>query len=164
MDFVTKSFRKDETLTSWTLLQHICPQFWAWLLNTIAITPKSEDKYVVKVFNSSEFHLSEMTLLQNPYFNKLAPLTVFSTVKQLARLIETWEYYSCWSWILWHFLNSNSVHFIIKILFIQKFTDMITQVLKFFFSASDIMEAVGGCFRFYGMKVSWFKSLMLAAK
>ena len=29
-------------------------------LNTIAITPKSEDKYVVKVFNSSEFHLSEM--------------------------------------------------------------------------------------------------------
>ena len=30
--------------------------------------PKSEDKYVVKVFNWSEFHLSEMTLLQNPYF------------------------------------------------------------------------------------------------
>ena len=27
----------------------------------IAITPKCEDKYVVKVFNSSEFHLSEMT-------------------------------------------------------------------------------------------------------
>ena len=61
MDFVTKSFRKDETLTSWTLLQHICPHFWAWLLNTIAITPKSEDKYVVKVFNWSEVHLSEMT-------------------------------------------------------------------------------------------------------
>ena len=61
MDFVTKSFRKDETLTSWTLLQHICPHFWAWLLNTIAITPKSEDKYVVKVFNWSEFHVSEMT-------------------------------------------------------------------------------------------------------
>ena len=34
-----------------------------------AITPKSEDKYVVKVVNWSEFHLSEMTLLQNPYFN-----------------------------------------------------------------------------------------------
>ena len=47
MDFVTESVRKDET----------------------AITPKSEDKYVVKVFNWSEFHLSEMTLLQNPYFN-----------------------------------------------------------------------------------------------
>ena len=61
MDIVTKSFRKDETLTSWTLLQHICPHFWAWLLNTIAITPKSEDKYVVKVFNWSEVHLSEMT-------------------------------------------------------------------------------------------------------
>ena len=61
MDFVTKSFRKDETLTSWTLLQHICPHFWAWLLLYSAITPKSEDKYVAKVFNWSEFHLSEMT-------------------------------------------------------------------------------------------------------
>ena len=49
MDFVTESFRKDET----------------------AITPKSEDKYVVKVFNWSEFHLSEMTLLQNPYFTNV---------------------------------------------------------------------------------------------
>ena len=39
------------------------------LLFTIAITPKSEDKYVVKVFNWSEFHLFEMTLLQNPYFS-----------------------------------------------------------------------------------------------
>jgi hypothetical protein len=45
---------------SWTLLQHICPHFWAWLMNTIAITPKSEDKYVVKVFNWSEVHCSEM--------------------------------------------------------------------------------------------------------
>ena len=36
-----------------------------------AITPKSEDKYVVKVFNWSEFHLSEMTLLQNPYFSNI---------------------------------------------------------------------------------------------
>ena len=68
MDFVTKSFRKDETLTSWTLLQHICPHFWAWLLLYSAITPKIEDKYVEKVFNWSEFHLSKMTLLQNPYF------------------------------------------------------------------------------------------------
>ena len=34
--FCNKSFRKDEPLTSWTLLQHICPYFWAWLLNTIA--------------------------------------------------------------------------------------------------------------------------------
>ena len=31
------------------------------MLYTIAITPKSEDKYVLKVFNWSEFHLSEMT-------------------------------------------------------------------------------------------------------
>ena len=39
MDFVTESFRKDET----------------------AITPKSEDKYVVKVFNWSEFIFQKMT-------------------------------------------------------------------------------------------------------
>ena len=45
--FCNKSFRKDEPLTSWTLLQHInCPHFWAWLLNT--------------------------TLLQNPYFRTSA--------------------------------------------------------------------------------------------
>ena len=36
-----------------------------------AITSKSEDKYVVKVFNWSEFHLSEITLLQNPYFRQI---------------------------------------------------------------------------------------------
>ena len=50
--FCNKSFRKDEPLTSWTLLQHInCPHFWAWLLNT--------------------------TLLQNPYFrtSALSPST-----------------------------------------------------------------------------------------
>ena len=61
MDFVTSHFGKDEPLTSWTLLQHICPHFWAWLLLYSAIMPKSEDKYVVKVFNWSEVHLSEMT-------------------------------------------------------------------------------------------------------
>ena len=43
MDFVTESFQKDET----------------------AITPKSEDKYVVKVFNWSDFHLFEMTCSGN---------------------------------------------------------------------------------------------------
>ena len=63
------SLRKNETLTSWPLSQHICPHFWAWLLNTIAITPKSEDKYVVKVVNWSEFHFSEVTFFQNWYFN-----------------------------------------------------------------------------------------------
>ena len=42
-----------------------------YVLNTIAITPKIEDKYVVKVVNLSEFHLFEMTLLQNPYFKHL---------------------------------------------------------------------------------------------
>ena len=68
--FCNKSFRKDETLTSWTLLQHICPHFWAWLLLYSAITPKSEDKYVVKVFNSTEFHFSEVYFFQNCYFSK----------------------------------------------------------------------------------------------
>ena len=61
MDFVTKSFRKDETVTSWTLLQHIFPHFWAWLLNTMTIKPKSEDKYVQKVFNLTELHFSKVT-------------------------------------------------------------------------------------------------------
>ena len=59
--FWKKSLRKNATLSSWTLFQHICPHFWVWLLNTITITPKSKDKYVVKVFNWSEVHLSEMT-------------------------------------------------------------------------------------------------------
>ena len=36
-------------------------------------------------------------------------------------------------------------------LFIQKFNDMITQVLNGYFSASDIMEAVRGHFLFYAM-------------
>ena len=35
-----------------------------WMENSI-----HSHKYVVKVFNWSEFHLSEMTLLQNPYFS-----------------------------------------------------------------------------------------------
>ena len=37
--FCIKSFRKDEPLTSWSLLQYICPHFWAWLLLYSAITP-----------------------------------------------------------------------------------------------------------------------------
>ena len=35
--FCNKSFRKDEPLTSWTLLQHICLHFWAWSLVTKSI-------------------------------------------------------------------------------------------------------------------------------
>ena len=59
--FWKKSLRENATLSSLTLFQHICPHFWAWLLLYSAITTKSVDKYVVKVFNWSEFHLSEMT-------------------------------------------------------------------------------------------------------
>ena len=38
-------------------------------------------------------------------------------------------------------------------LLLQKFNDMITHVHKYFLSASNIMEAVRGHFRFYGMNV-----------
>ena len=30
--FWKKSLRKNATLSSWTLFQHICPHFWVWLL------------------------------------------------------------------------------------------------------------------------------------
>ena len=56
-----KSFQKDEPLTSWTLFQQICLHFWVGLMGAIANPTKSEDKYVVKVFNWSEVYLSEMT-------------------------------------------------------------------------------------------------------
>ena len=59
--FCNKSFRKDEPLNSWTFFQHICPHFWEGLLGAIANPPKREDKYVEKVFNWSEVHLSELT-------------------------------------------------------------------------------------------------------
>ena len=66
--FWKKSLWKNATLSSWTLFQHICPHFWSWLLLYSAITPKSEDKYVVKVFNSTELHISEVYFFQNWYF------------------------------------------------------------------------------------------------
>ena len=66
-----------------------------------AITSKSEDKYVVKVFNWSEFHLFEMTLLQNPYFNNIqifelyhnlpAKRPAIAEVKDLMRVEELSE-------------------------------------------------------------------------
>ena len=73
--FCNKSFRKDETLTSWTLLQHICPHFGAWLLLYSAITPQSEDKYVEKVFNSTELYFSEVYFFQNWYFRLKSIIT-----------------------------------------------------------------------------------------
>ena len=93
--FCNNSFRRDEPRTSCTFLQYICPHFWAWLLLYSAITPKIEDKYVVKVFNSSEFHLSEMTLLQNPYFNtKVQDNQTPNTTLRKTKL---------WTWkIVWH--------------------------------------------------------------
>ena len=52
--FCNKSFRKDETLTSWTLWKHICPHFRAWLLS-------------VQLVGVSSFRND---LLQNPHFNR----------------------------------------------------------------------------------------------
>ena len=61
MDFVTSHFGK---MKLWPV-EHFCNifvlTFGALLLLYSAITPKSEDKHVVKVFNWSEVHLSEMT-------------------------------------------------------------------------------------------------------
>ena len=69
MDFVTKSFRKDETLTSWTLIQHICPHFWAWLLNTLNHAQKWGQMCCksVQLVRGSSFR---NVLLQNPYFGR----------------------------------------------------------------------------------------------
>ena len=74
--FWKKSLRKNETLAGWTLSQHICLHFWAWLLLYSAITLKSEDKYVVKLFNPPEFLFSQVTFFQNWYFS--SKLTIFS--------------------------------------------------------------------------------------
>ena len=63
---------KSSRLASYFVSNHnpnfIClPRFKAAMFcmcptsNTIAITPKSEDKYVEKVFNSTELHFSEVT-------------------------------------------------------------------------------------------------------
>ena len=41
--------------------QHICHHFWVGLLGAIANPPKSDDKYVEKVFNWSKVHLSKTT-------------------------------------------------------------------------------------------------------
>ena len=56
-------------------------------------------------------------------------------------------------WFLWDFevhkLKTCSLYH--KNLLLQKFNEAYTQVLIYFFSASDIMEAVRGCFRFYDL-------------
>ena len=72
--FCNKSFWKNEPRTSWTLFQQIVPHFWVGLLLQTANPPKSEGKYVEKVFNWSEVHLSEMT------WYKIHTLIVFYTI------------------------------------------------------------------------------------
>ena len=56
----------------WAAGKILGPSYFEATLLYSVITPKSEEKYAVKVFNWSEFHLSEMTLLQNPYFRQPA--------------------------------------------------------------------------------------------
>ena len=41
------------------------------MLNTVAITPKSEDKKCLKVFNVPEFHFSEVYFFINWYFSEI---------------------------------------------------------------------------------------------
>ena len=83
--FWKKSLGKNVTLSSWTLFQHICPHFWAWLLFYSAITPKSEDKY------STELHFSEVYFVQNWYFS--------SMVKKLGTVFR-WNF--CEKEVTWH--------------------------------------------------------------
>ena len=80
--FCNKSFRKEEPLTSWTLLQHICPPFWAWLLLHSAITPKSENKYVqsVQLVRGSSFRY--------PYFSDVLKIILLQTAR-LGLIIKT---------------------------------------------------------------------------
>ena len=74
--------------------KYICPHFLAWLLLYSAITSKREDKNVVKVVNWSEFQLSEMTLLQNPYFstkNTLHAATIVNFNRILLLKYSVWR-------------------------------------------------------------------------
>ena len=62
MDFVTSYFGK---MNIWQVEHffniHICHPLWVGLLLHPANPPKSDDKYVEKVLNCSEVHLSELT-------------------------------------------------------------------------------------------------------
>ena len=70
MNFVTKTFRKDETLTSWTLLQHICPHFWAWLLNTIANHAQKWGQICWKSVQLDRIAFFRSDFFQNWYFSE----------------------------------------------------------------------------------------------
>ena len=68
MDFVTKHFGK---MNLWPV-EHFYNIFvLTFGLLYSAITPKSEDKYVVKVFNSTELDFSEVYFIQNWYFRRI---------------------------------------------------------------------------------------------
>ena len=85
------SLRESETLTGWTLSQHICLHFWAWLLNTIVITPKSEDKYVQKCSTRQSFifpkwhyyKIGTLTLLFFLSIDRSATLNLSNSISRL---------------------------------------------------------------------------------
>ena len=69
MEFVTSHFGK---MNLWPVEHFYNTFILTFGRDCYCIQPKSEDKYVVRVFiNWSEVHLSEITLLQNPYFRQI---------------------------------------------------------------------------------------------
>ena len=85
------SLRKNETLTGWTLSQHICLHFWAWLLLYSVITPKSEDKYVQKCSTRQSFifpkwhyyKIGTLTLLFFLSIDRSATLNLSNSISRL---------------------------------------------------------------------------------
>ena len=94
MDFVTKSFRKDETLTSRTLLQYICPHFWASVIVFSNHAQKWGQIYCksVQPVRGSSFRND---MLQNPYFSRRTYSTLYThRVAQTSALflLKLWYY------------------------------------------------------------------------
>ena len=68
--FAVKSKKANKTNSSFCFLGESMVRQSAFKINwPLAITPKSEDKYVVKVLNSTELHYSEVYFFQNWYFS-----------------------------------------------------------------------------------------------
>ena len=134
--FCNKSFRKNETLTSWTLLQHIFPHFWGWLLLYSAITPKSEYKYVVKVFNWSEVHLSEMTCykihtLVSKWLNQELLMDYVCMSGRMKQRAAIWSFCLTWFIVIWQTKLHISRHIFIFFFYHQKIT-LLNYVHTFF--------------------------------
>ena len=65
----------------------------SWLLLYSAITPKSEDKYIVKMFNLTGLHFSEFYFFQNWYFS----VSLFCCkISELGTIQIHWLYFKKW--------------------------------------------------------------------